>query len=210
MHPPLIVLPMRKALTHLKRADPVLARLIGEIGPCCIRFIEPGFEALAKAIVYQQLSGKVAATIFGRLAAAAGDGRVTPEAVLALDPAKLRELGLSRQKIAYIRDLAERVVGGGIDFTAMERMSDEEVMANLTEVKGIGVWTVHMFLIFALRRTDVMPVGDLGLRAAIRRAYGLEAMPSPAEVEEMARKWRPYCTMASWYLWRSLETDANL
>jgi DNA-3-methyladenine glycosylase II len=210
MHPPLIVLPMRKALTHLKRADPVLARLIGEIGPCCIRFIEPGFEALAKAIVYQQLSGKVAATIFGRLAAAASDGRVTPEAVLALDPAKLRELGLSRQKIAYIRDLAERVVGGGIDFTAMERMSDEEVMANLTEVKGIGVWTVHMFLIFALRRTDVMPVGDLGLRAAIRRAYGLEAMPSPAEVEEMARKWRPYCTMASWYLWRSLETDANL
>ncbi len=210
MHPPLIVLPMRKALAHLKRADPVLARLIGEIGPCRIRFIEPDFEALAKAIVYQQLSGKVAATIFGRLEAAAGDGRVTPEGVMALHPTKLRALGLSRQKIAYIRDLAERVLTGGIDFPAMERLSDQEVMESLTKVKGIGAWTVHMFLIFGLRRADVMPVGDLGLRAAIRRAYGLEAMPSPAEVEEMARKWRPYCTMASWYLWRSLETDANL
>lgn len=129
---------------------------------------------------------------------------------MALHPTKLRALGLSRQKIAYIRDLAERVLTGGIDFPAMERLSDQEVMESLTKVKGIGAWTVHMFLIFGLRRADVMPVGDLGLRAAIRRAYGLEAMPSPAEVEEMARKWRPYCTMASWYLWRSLETDANL
>lgn len=201
---------MRKALAHLRQADPVLARLIDEIGPCRIRFLDPGFDALAKSIVYQQLSGKVAATIFGRLTAAAGDGRVTPEAVLALDAEKLRSIGLSRQKILYIRELAAQVIGGEIDFAALGRMSDEEVMATLTKVKGIGAWTVHMFLIFALRRADVMPVGDLGLRSAIREAYGLESIPSPGEVEEMARKWRPYCTVASWYLWRSLETDANL
>jgi DNA-3-methyladenine glycosylase II len=210
MHPKAILFPMRKAISTLKKADPVIGRLIDEIGPCRIRFLEPDFEALVKAIVYQQLSGKVAATIFGRLSAAAANGRLTPETVLSLTPAKMRTLGLSRQKIAYIRDLARLTRSGGLDFETLRTMPDEEVMRRLTQVKGIGVWTVHMFLIFALRRKDVLPTGDLGIRAAIRKAYGLAVLPTPREVEELARNWRPYSTIASWYLWRSLEADANL
>jgi DNA-3-methyladenine glycosylase II len=201
---------MRKAILNLKKADPVIGRLIEEIGPCRIRFLDPGFEALVKAIVYQQLSGKVAAMLFDRLSAAVGNSRLTPEAVLRLTRVKMRALGLSRQKIAYIRGLAEQAESGEIDFQALRRMPDEEVMRYLTRLKGIGVWTVHMFLIFALRRPNVLPSGDLGIRAAVRRAYGLQELPTPAEVEELARNWHPYATIASWYLWRSLEEDANL
>ena len=201
---------MRQAIAHLKQADPVLRRLIEEIGPCRIRYLEPDFEALAKAIVYQQLSGKVASTIFGRLASAAGNGRVTPEELLRLPAPKLRRVGLSRQKIAYLRDVARRTVSGELDFRALRRLPDDRVRQRLTEIKGIGSWTVHMFLIFALRRMDVLPSGDLGIRAAVKKAYSLEKLPEPREIEELGRGWRPYATVASWYLWRSLETDANL
>jgi DNA-3-methyladenine glycosylase II len=122
----------------------------------------------------------------------------------------MRKLGLSRQKIAYIRDLARRTRDGAIVFPELRALSDQEVIERLTEVKGIGVWTVHMFLIFALRRTNVLPTGDLGIRAAVRKAYGLAELPKPNELEELARPWHPFCTVASWYLWRSIEPNANL
>jgi DNA-3-methyladenine glycosylase II len=201
---------MQQALDHLKASDPVLGRLIDQVGPYLIELLEPGYEALVKAIVLQQLSGKVAGVIFQRLVAAAGNGRLTPEAVLRLRPAKLRAIGLSKQKIQYIRELARRTVSGKLDLAALTEASDDEVYARLTALKGIGPWTVQMFLIFALGRPNVMPSADLGIRAAVRRVYSLDEMPKPAEVDERARKWHPYCTVASWYLWRSLEAKAGL
>ncbi len=187
-----------------------MRRLIEQIGPYRIRFSEPRYETLVKSIVLQQLSGKVASVIFQRLVAAAGNGCLSPEAVLSLTPDQMRAIGLSRPKIAYIRDLAERTRAGEIDFETLEKLPDEEVLRRLTAVKGIGVWTVQMFLIFALRRVNVMPSGDLGIRAAVRKAYGFPELPKPSEVEKLAQKWRPYCTVASWYLWRSLEDQAGL
>ena len=201
---------MRKALSHLQKADPVLGGLIRRIGRYAIEYLEPTYETLAKAIVYQQLSGKVAAVIFDRLAAATGDGRFTPEAALRLTPARLRALGLSKQKVAYLRDLAQRTLAGEVDFAALRRLPDRRVYQRLTAVKGIGPWTVQMFLIFALRRPDVLPSADLGIRAAVKKAYQLPELPTPAQVEELARPWHPYCTVASWYLWRSLESKAGM
>ena len=200
---------MRKAIQHLKQADPVLAGIIEQVGSYGITFLEPDFETLVKSITSQQLSGKAAKTIYGRVIAAAG-GRLTPESLLKLRPARLRALGLSRQKIEYIRDLARHTRSGRVDFTRLSACSDDEVIEHLTAVKGIGIWTAHMFLIFALRRENVLPVGDLGIRAAIRKAYGLSELPQPAEMASIAAGWHPYCSVASWYLWRSLETNAGL
>jgi DNA-3-methyladenine glycosylase II len=200
---------MRKAIEHLKQADPILSGIIERVGPYGIKFLEPDFETLVKSIVSQQLSGKVARTIYGRLITAAGDN-LTPESLLKLRPSRMRALGLSRQKIEYIRDLARHSRAGKVDFTRLPACSDDEVIEHLTAVKGIGVWTAHMFLIFALRRPNVLPTGDLGIRAAIRKAYGLEELPKPSDIESMARGWHPYCSVASWYLWRSLETNAAL
>jgi DNA-3-methyladenine glycosylase II len=200
---------MQKAIRHLKRSDPVLAGIIDRVGDYRIEFREPDFETLVKSIVYQQLSGRVANVIFGRLALATG-GKITPENILKLRPARMRAVGLSGQKTEYIRDLAKHTRSGKVRFEELPELPDEEVMARLTAVKGIGVWTAHMFLIFALRRHDVLPTGDLGIRNAIRKAYGLEALPLPGEIELMAERWRPFCTVASWYLWRSLEPNANL
>ena len=200
---------MQKAIHHLRRSDPVLAGIIDRVGDYRIEFRDPNFETLVKSIVYQQLSGRVANVIFGRLARAAG-GKITPENILKLRPARMRAVGLSGQKTEYIRDLARHTRDGRVRFEELPELPDEEVMARLTAVKGIGVWTAHMFLIFALRRHDVLPTGDLGIRNAIRKAYGLEALPLPGEIESMAERWRPFCTVASWYLWRSLEPNANL
>ncbi len=195
---------MRKAITHLKKADPVLRAIIERVGPYRIEYREPVFETLVRSIVFQQLSGKAAGTIYGRLAAATGEP-VTPEAILRLTPRKLQTLGLSRQKIEYIGDLARRTKSGELDFDACPDLGDDDIIQHFTAVKGVGVWTVQMFLIFALRRPDVLPTGDLGVRSAIRKAYGLEEMPGPAEVQRIAGPWSPYCSIASWYLWRSLE-----
>ena len=200
---------MKEAISHLRAADPVLAGIIDSVGDYSIRFREPDFETLVKSITAQQLSGKVASVIFGRLLDAAG-GSLTPEGLLKLRPARMRKVGLSGQKTEYIRDLARRARDGELAFEQLRALPDEEVIQILTRVKGIGVWTVHMFLIFALRRTDVLPTGDLGIRAAIRKAYNLAELPKPAEIEALAECWKPYCTVASWYLWRSLEPDANL
>jgi DNA-3-methyladenine glycosylase II len=201
---------MRKAIEHLQSADPVIGGIIERVGAYRIRFRDPGFETLVKSIVYQQLSGRVAQVIFDRLVAAVPGAMLTPEGVLALRPAKMRALGLSKQKTAYIRDLARLTRSGEIDFGELPGLSDEQVIERLTKVKGVGVWTAHMFLIFALRRTNVLPTGDLGIRAAIRKAYDLPELPKPAEIEAMGRRWHPYCTVAAWYLWRSLEPNANL
>ncbi|MGA2773482.1 MAG: DNA-3-methyladenine glycosylase [Bryobacteraceae bacterium] len=200
---------MKEAIQHLKQSDPVLSGIIDRVGDYGIEFRDPDFETLVKSIVYQQLSGRVANVIFGRVVKAAG-GKLTPENILKLRPARMRALGLSGQKTAYIRDLARHTRDGKVDFGELPDLPDEAVIERLTEVKGIGEWTAHMFLIFALRRTDVLPLGDLGIRAAIRKAYGLAELPQPAEMEALAARWRPYCTVASWYLWRSLEPDANL
>jgi len=201
---------MRKAIRHLQAADPVMGGIIERVGAYRIRFREPGFETLVKSIVYQQLSGRVAHVIFDRLVAAVPEGVLTPESVLALRPAKMRKLGLSKQKTAYIRDLARLTRASTIRFEELPGLPDAVVIERLTQVKGVGVWTAHMFLIFALRRTNVLPSGDLGIRAAIRKAYGLPELPKPAEIEALGLRWHPYCTVAAWYLWRSLEPNANL
>jgi DNA-3-methyladenine glycosylase II len=200
---------MDQALTHLRKADPVLAEIIRSVGEYRIQFRDPDFETLVKSIVYQQLSGRVAAVIFARLLAAAG-GKLTPERLLSLRPARMRSAGLSAQKTAYIRDLARHTRRGTVIFEELEHLPDQEVIERLTQVKGIGVWTAHMFLIFALRRPNVLPTGDLGIRAAVRKAYGLPDLPKPVELHALAQSWHPYCSVASWYLWRSIEPNANL
>jgi DNA-3-methyladenine glycosylase II len=200
---------MKEAIEHLRRSDPILSEIIDRVGNYRIEFREPNFETLVKSIVYQQLSGRVASVIFGRLVTAAG-GRVTPESILKLRPSRMRTLGLSTQKTAYIRDLARHTRDGRLVFEQLPALPDGEAIERLTQVKGIGEWTAHMFLMFALRRPDILPVGDLGIRNAIRRAYRLEQLPGVAEIENIAVRWRPYRTVASWYLWRSLEGEANL
>jgi DNA-3-methyladenine glycosylase II len=200
---------MMEAIQHLRRSDPVLAAIIERVGDYAIQFREPGFETLVRSIVYQQLSGRVASVIFGRLLAATG-GKLTPQNVLKLRPSRMRTLGLSTQKTIYIRDLARHTRDGVVRFEDLAHAADADVIEHLTQVKGIGVWTAQMFLMFALRRLDVLPTGDLGIRNAMRKAYGLEELPSPAEMEALGARWRPYCTVASWYLWRSLEGEAAL
>ena len=177
------------------------------MGPCKITYRDPAFETLARAIVFQQLSTKAATTIYRRLEEAAG-GALTPESIQNLSVGEMRRAGLSRQKLGYIRDLAEHALSGKVDFARLPAMSDEEVIASLTDIKGIGVWTAHMFLLFSLRRPNVLPVGDLGVRTAIQRAYRKRKMPTPKQVEQIAKGWHPYCSYAAWYLWRSLELPA--
>jgi len=203
---------MRKATLHLRKACPKMSEIIERVGPCRIAFREPVFDTLVRSIVYQQLSGKAAATIFGRLsdAVANSKGELTPRGLLKLTPEEARALGLSQQKYRYLRDLAERSVARQVDFAKLPGLSDEDVIAHLTQVKGVGVWTAHMFLIFALRRPDVLPTGDLGVRTAIKRAWGLEALPTPEEMETIAAAWKPYRSFASWYLWRSLDGPAEM
>ena len=196
---------MRKALNHLKKADPVLGAIIERVGAYKIQYREPVFQTLVRSIVYQQLHGKAASTIFGRLQAAAKSDPITPESILMLRPSRMRSLGLSQQKMSYIRELARLTRDGQVDFERCISLQDVEVVEHLTKVKGVGVWTVHMFLIFALRRTDVLPTGDLGIRAAMKKAYGLAELPKPDEMEKIAASWRPYCSVACWYLWRSLD-----
>lgn len=173
-----------------------------------MQYREPTFEALVRSIVYQQLSGQAAGTIYGRVEAALGT--ITPERLATRKPEELRPLGLSGQKTRYILDLAQKTCAGKVRFQDLPAMDDAAVIAHLTQVKGVGVWTAQMFLMFALRRLDVLPTGDLGIRNAVQRAYGLPEAPAPAALEAIARPWRPYASVASWYLWRSLDGDAAL
>ena len=197
---------MRTALKHLKK-DPVLAAIIRRTGPYTMEYREPVFETLVRSIVYQQLSGRVASVIFGRLHAALGGVPITPAGILKLRPERMRRLGLSGQKTLYIRELAKHTKKGSVVFENLQDMPDPEVIEHLTRVKGIGVWTAQMFLMFALRRTDVLPVADLGIRTAMQRAWNLSELPKPLEMEEIAARWRPWASVASWYLWRSLDNE---
>jgi len=197
----------RAAVRHLKRVDPVLARVIEIVGPCRLESRREGthFQALVRSIVYQQLSGKAAATILKRFNALYPENIPTPEAVLATSDADRRAGGLSRQKIGYMRDLASKVTSGDLPLDAVESMDDDDLIAHLVQVKGIGRWTAQMFLMFRLDRRDVLPELDLGIQNAIKRAYRKRKRPTPKDVRKIGAKWRPHSSVASWYLWRSLE-----
>lgn len=198
----------------LARQDPVIGVLVRAHGRCGLG--EAGhddpFHALTRAIVSQQLSTKAASTIYARFAAlccSEGRGgrgrRPTPQAVTRVSDAELRAVGLSGQKLGYIRDLSTRVLDGSLKLRSLDAMTDDEVIVTLTAVKGIGRWTAQMYLIFRLQRPDVLPIGDLGILKAVQRAYGLRALPSPQRLTRIGESWRPYRSIACWYLWQSLD-----
>ncbi len=195
---------MRKAITHLKKADPVLRTIIERVGPCRMEFGPADFASVAESIVYQQLNGKAAETIFERFEALAGEP-ITPRGILKLSEAQLRSVGLSKQKSAYLKDLATKTAEGLLDFSRLPELSDDEVIEHLTQVKGIGVWTAHMFLMFSLGRANVLPTGDYGIQTAVKKHYRKRKLPKPKEMEKIARPWAPYRSIACWYLWRSLD-----
>jgi DNA-3-methyladenine glycosylase II len=218
---------MRKAVNHLKKSDPVMRTLIERIGPYRMESSSPGFHSLAEAIVYQQLNGKAAMTIFKRFAAITG-APLTPAGILKLADEQLRSAGLSKQKSAYVKDLAEKTAAGLLDFARLPELSDAEIIEHLTQVKGVGVWTAQMFLMFSLKRENVLPLGDFGVRMAMFKHYldkrrkvssNLKKgkatpkkdpapkikLPSPQQMEKIARNWEPYRSVACWYLWRSLD-----
>ena len=193
-----------RAVIHLKKSDPVLRAIIERVGPCRMAFGPAEFSSLAEAIVYQQLNGKAAVTIFKRFAALAGEP-LTPQGILKLSDDQLRRVGLSKQKSAYLKDLAAKAASGLLDFSRLPELSDEEVIQHLTRVKGIGVWTAHMFLIFSLRRPNVLPTGDYGVQVAVKKHYKKRKLPKPKDMEKIARAWEPYRSVACWYMWRSLD-----
>ena len=197
---------------HLLGADKVLAKLMREGGPIDPETDRRGsrpdpFEALLRAIVGQQLSTKAARSIWERVLEVVGTDTPSPDDVLARSEEELRGAGLSRSKVGFMRDLAERVRDGRLDLAATKMLADEDVVAELIEVKGIGRWTAEMFLMFHLARPDVVSAGDLGIRRAIQIAYGLEELPGPEEMERIAEPWRPHRTLACLYLWRSLANE---
>jgi len=195
---------MRKAILHLKESDPILRAIIERVGPYKIEYGEPTFHSLAESILYQQLNGKAAVVIFNRFIEQTGDP-VTPEGILKLADAQMRAVGLSKQKTAYLRDLAQKTKDGLLNFERLGDMSNEEVIEHLTQVKGIGVWTAHMFLMFTLRRPDILPTGDYGIQAAMKKHYRKRKWPKPKDMEKIAKSWAPYRSVACWYLWRSMD-----
>ncbi|MGH7600161.1 MAG: DNA-3-methyladenine glycosylase family protein [bacterium] len=195
---------LAQAQRHLSQADPVLTSILARHGPCTLRPQRQYFVALAEAILSQQLSVKAAATIFKRFKEKLG-GRVAPENILDLTDAQFRAAGVSRQKMAYLRDLAAKWQDGVIAHRRFAKMRDDEVIQALTQIKGIGRWTAEMFLIFSLMRPDVLPVDDLGFRKALQIAYKLRKLPSPAKIEKIAESWKPYRSIATWYMWASLD-----
>jgi DNA-3-methyladenine glycosylase II len=204
-------LELEQAVADLRASDPVLRELIDGVGIDGLgdrRRVRPRdhYGALVRTIVGQQLSTKAARAIYGRLTERFGGRNPTPEEVLADDPEELRAAaGLSRAKVGFLRSLAEHALDGSLELNKLGRLSDQAVIAELVAVKGIGVWSAHMFLMFHLMRPDILPVGDLGIRRAMMLAYGLAELPGPAEMEQIAEPWRPRRTLASEFLWNSLE-----
>ena len=195
-------------MRELSRVDRKLARVIRRAGcfPTKKRKPQPPFASLLQSIVYQQLAGKAAATIFGRVKALGASGFPTPEEILALDAAQLRGAGLSRQKIAAVKDLALKTMDGTVPPLAkLRRMSEEEIHERLTRVRGIGEWSVQMFLMSRLGRADVLPIHDLGIRKGFQIVYGHDDVPKPQVILEFGERWRPYSSIASWYLWRAAD-----
>src|SRR5947209_5211234 len=194
----------RKAQRHLARRDPILKRLIAGVGPCTLWHEPSRFAALVRSVISQQISTKAARAIRARLEEALQPRGVTPEAILGLSDAELRAAGLSANKARSLRDLSEKVHSRSVPLEEIHELADEEVIARLVPVRGIGRWTAQMFLIFSLGRPDVLPVGDLGLRVGVQRQYGLAAPPDKARLTELAEPWRPYRSVATWYFWRRL------
>jgi DNA-3-methyladenine glycosylase II len=192
------------ACRHLIAADPVLRALITQVGVCTLAPRRRYFETLCDSIISQQLSVQVAAVIFTRFAALYPGGRPTPEAVRASALSQLQKVGLSRRKALYLKDLADGFLDGRLEPRRLARQSNDEIIATLTSVHGIGRWTAEMFLIFSLNRLDVLPVDDFGIRKAVQRWYGIKALPSAQTIRRIARSWNPYETVACWYLWKSL------
>ncbi len=192
-----------KARRHLARRDPVLKRLMAAVGPCTLRYEPDGFAALSRSIISQQISTKAAASIHARLLATLGDGGLRPEALLALSDEQMRGAGLSASKVRSLRDLADKVHTGAVPLNELPARDDEDVIAALLPVRGIGRWTAQMFLIFSLGRPDVLPVDDLGLRAGVQHVYELADLPDRTALTELAEPWRPYRSVATWYFWRS-------
>jgi DNA-3-methyladenine glycosylase II len=201
---------MEIALSHLKSNDPVLARVIDDVGPYTLKPQRNGFDMLVRSILSQQISMAAARSIRGRLETLAGTKRLTPEIIGRFDAQQLRAVGVSPQKAGYHVDLARKSQDGTIRFGSLARMSDEEIIEKLTQVKGIGVWTAQMFLIFSAGRLDVFPHDDLGVRVAIKELYRLRKLPDKAKAHRIARPWRPYASVASWYCWRYLDRKKTI
>ncbi|HEX5444612.1 MAG TPA: DNA-3-methyladenine glycosylase [Pirellulales bacterium] len=200
-----------EAIAHLTRADRRLARLIARAGPFTLRpeKIQSPFQALLRAIIYQQLSGKAAATIFGRVAAQFPHRRgIQPEAIVSASDESLRQAGLSRAKVLAVKDLAAKTLDGTVPtFARLRKMDDDEIVTRLVSVRGVGRWTVEMLLMFRLGRPDVLPVADLGVRRGFMLTYAKPELPMPAELTRHAERWRPFRSVASWYMWRAVDLE---
>jgi DNA-3-methyladenine glycosylase II len=196
---------IERGLRHLRRADPIIGSVIRKAGPFELNLRHDRFQSLVMSILSQQISGAAARAIRSKLEAHLAPGGLTAERIGPLTLEELRSVGLSRQKATYILDLANQVRTGALKLDRIARLPDEAVIEALTKVKGIGLWTAQMFLIFSLGRLDVFPHGDLGVRTAIQRLYGLEELPDRKVAHRIAEPWRPYASIASWYCWRSLE-----
>ncbi|XP_010550405.1 PREDICTED: DNA-3-methyladenine glycosylase 1 [Tarenaya hassleriana] len=195
------------ALRHLQSSDPLIATVIGAHKPPVFGSSSRPFLSLARSIIYQQLAIRAAKCIYDRFLSLfdGGEVGVDPSAVLSLSTAQLRQIGVSGRKASYLHDLAEKYINGVLSDALILEMSDEELINRLTVVKGIGVWSVHMFMIFSLHRPDVLPVGDLGVRKGVKDLYGLKELPGPLQMEQLCEKWRPYRSVGSWYMWRLME-----
>jgi DNA-3-methyladenine glycosylase II len=201
-----------EAADYLSQHDPVLRPVIAAVGPTTIRPHTDYYRELVDSIISQQLSVKAAAAIEGRFAALFGGTFPTPEQILTKSEDDLRAIGFSYAKARYVRDLAVKILDGSVTFKKLNMLSNEQVVAEFIQVKGIGEWTMHMFLMFCMGRSDVLPVGDLGIKNGIRALYGLPAAPSPDEIRTIAlqNNWHPYESIASWYVWQSLKNTPKL
>ncbi len=199
--------PHIKAIRFLRKADPVLAAVIDQVGKCTLvpRARGTHFDYVVRSIVSQQLSVKAAATIHGRFLAILNAKKPAPAQILKLADPELRKVGLSGQKAKYIRSVAEQTHSGELATERLHELSDEEIITALTRINGVGVWTAQMFLMFRLGRPDVLPVGDLGIQKGVQLAYGLRTLPKPDRVQKIGKKWAPYRTVGSWYMWRLLD-----
>ncbi len=195
----------RAGMKHLKKYDPRLRQLISRVGRIDFELDGRHYDALVEAIIYQQLAGTAAQAILNRFKNLYGGKIPDAQEYLSTDEKKLRSVGLSPQKISYIRDLCQRIVNGTIDLQSLQHLPDDEAIRKLDDVKGVGRWTAEMFLMFVLGRTDVLPVDDLGIQKAVKKLYRLRKLPNREKFEQVSKNWHPYCSIASLYLWRSVE-----
>ena len=200
---------VRGAIQHLRRSDPRMKEIIRRIGPFTLKTHADRFLLLVRSIISQQISVGAAKSIMGRLETAVAPAKISADGLSHFDPDRLRPHGVSPQKAGYLVDLTRRSLSGELQLAKINRLDDEAVIEHLIQVKGIGRWTAQMFLIFGLGRLDVMPHGDLGIQVAIRKNYGLRINPKPKKIDQFAKAWRPYCSIASWYLWQSLDNNKD-